>query len=82
VEQRRSVLTSLDQNRLADLSFSLAALEKRAGQLAKTATALSCGLLGSTVGYAFGSLWTHLDSHSFLSVHEVAGLGYFISLAG
>lgn len=75
-------MTSPYQNRLADLSFSLSALEKKARQLTKTATALAWGLLGSTVGYVFGSLWTHLDSHAFLSTREVAGLGYFAFLAG
>jgi hypothetical protein len=81
VEQRSSVLTTHDQNRLAELSFGLSALERKAVQLAKSTTALSWGLLGSTVGYLFGSVWTHVDTHSFLSTREVAGLGYFIFLA-
>ncbi len=70
------------QRGLAELSFCLSSLERKARQLSKSAAALSWGILGSTLGHALGSLWTHLDSHPFLSTREVAALGYFVFLAG
>lgn len=66
---------------LSHLSFRLSFLEKKIGLLAKTASAHAWGLLGSAVGYVFGSLWTHLDSHPFLNTKEVASLSYLGFLA-
>jgi hypothetical protein len=74
-------MISSDQNRLARSTSVLSLLEQKAKQLTTTATALSWGLLGSTLGYVFGSLWVHIDSRAFLSIREVSGVGYFVFLA-
>jgi hypothetical protein len=73
--------TTADQEKLGHLTFGLVSIDKKVGQLTKSAKALSWGLLGSTLGYALGSLWVHLDSHAFLSVREVSSLGY-VAFAG
>lgn len=75
-------MTSLEQDHLGILAPALSLLEKRTKKLTATATALSWGLLGSTLGYVFGSLWTHIDPRAFLSVREVSGVGYCIFIAG
>lgn len=71
-------MTSPEQYGLARATYALTRLEKRAKQLTVTATALAWGLLGSTLGYIFGSLWMHRDSHAFLSIREVSSVGYFV----
>ncbi len=74
-------MISPEQNRLAGSTAALSILEKQTKQLTKTATALSWGLLGSALGYVFGSFWLRVDPHAFLSVREVSGVGYFLFLA-
>ena len=78
---RKSLQMSSAQNRLAELSFSLSVIEKKASQCAKAAKGFSWGLLGSTVGYALGSMWVHKDSHFFLSSGQVSGIGYCLFVA-
>jgi hypothetical protein len=75
-------MTSPEQDFLARSTSRLSQLERKTKQLTTTATALSWGLLGSTLGYVFGSLWVHLDSRAFLSIREVSGVGYAVFIAG
>ena len=75
-------MTSPEQDHLARSTSVLSQLEKKTKQLTTTATALAWGLLGSTLGYVFGSLWVHIDPRAFLSIREVSGVGYFVFLAG
>jgi len=69
------------QAHISHLSPAISLLEKRMGQLKKTACGNAWGIFGSIVGYATGSFWAQVHPNPFLNNVELSTLGYAAFLA-